>query len=72
MSLELESISKNGSSVQATLDRLPEVLSNVLPAALGKMIDTRIEDSRTAKGGSILTTYGDMITNKLGKICVSI
>jgi hypothetical protein len=58
-SLELGSIGRDISSLQATLDRLPQVLSNVLPAALGKMIDTRIEDSRTARGSSIMTTYGD-------------
>jgi hypothetical protein len=58
-SLELGSIGKDVYSMQTTLDRLPQVLSNMLPAALGKMIDTRIEDSRTAKGGSSMTTYGD-------------
>jgi hypothetical protein len=58
-SLELGSIGKDVSSLQATLDRLPQVLSNVLPVALGKMIDTRTEDSRTARRSSIMTTYGD-------------
>jgi hypothetical protein len=57
-SLELESIGKDVGSIPATLDRLPQVLSNALPAALGKMIDQRIDDSRTARG-SIMTTYGD-------------
>jgi hypothetical protein len=57
-SLELESIGKDIGSIPATLDRLPQALSNALPAALGKMIDQRIEDSRTARG-SIMTTYGD-------------
>jgi hypothetical protein len=57
-SLELESIGKDMGSIPATLDRLPQALSNALPAALGKMIDQRIEDSRTARG-SIMTTYGD-------------
>jgi hypothetical protein len=57
-SLELESIGKDISSLPATLDRLPQMLSNALPAALGKMIDQRIEDSRTARG-SIMTTHGD-------------
>lgn len=57
-SLELDSIGKDIGSIPATLDRLPQMLSNALPAALGKMIDQRIEDSRTAKG-SIMTTYGE-------------
>ena len=57
-SLELESIGKDIGSLPATLDRLPQMLSNALPAALGKMIDQRIEDSRTARG-SIMSTYGD-------------
>ena len=57
-SLELESIGKDIASVPATLDRLPQVLSNALPAALGKMIDQRIEDARTTRG-SIMTTYAD-------------
>jgi hypothetical protein len=57
-SLELESIGKDIGSLPATLDRLPQMLSNALPAALGKMIDQRIDDSRTARG-SIMTMYGD-------------
>jgi hypothetical protein len=60
LSLELESIGKDISSIPATLDRLPQILLSALPAALGKMIDQRVEDSRTARGsGSIMTTYGD-------------
>jgi hypothetical protein len=57
-SLELESIGKDIGSLPATLSRLPQMLSNALPAALGKMIDQRIDDSRTARG-SIMTMYGD-------------
>jgi hypothetical protein len=57
-SLELESIGKDNGSLPATLDRLPQMLSNALPAALGKMIDQRIDDSRTVRG-SIMTTYGE-------------
>lgn len=57
-SLELESTGKDINSLPATLDRLPQMLSNALPAALGKMIDQRIEESRTARG-SIMTTYED-------------
>ena len=57
-SLELESIGKDIGSLPAILDRLPQAVTNALPAALGKMIDERIEDSRTARG-SIMTTYGD-------------
>ena len=57
-SLELESIGKDVSSLPATLDRLPQMVSNALPAALGKMIDQRIEESRTVRG-SVMTTYGD-------------
>lgn len=57
-SLELESIGKDVGSLPAILDRLPQAVTNALPAALGKMIDERIEDSRTARG-SIMTTYGD-------------
>jgi hypothetical protein len=57
-SLELESMGKDISSLPATLDRLPQVLLNALPAALGKMIDKRMDDSQTARG-SIMTTYGD-------------
>ena len=57
-SLELESIGKDIGTIPATLDRLPQVLANALPAAIGKLIDERIEDSRTARG-SVMTTYGD-------------
>jgi hypothetical protein len=57
-SLELESMGKSISSLPATLNCLPQMLSNALPTALGKMIDERIEDSRTARG-SVMTTYGD-------------
>jgi hypothetical protein len=57
-SLELESIGKEIGSIPAILDSLPQTLSSALPAALGKMIDQRIEDSQTARG-SIMTTYGD-------------
>jgi hypothetical protein len=60
LSLELESIGKDISSIPATLDRLPQILLSALPAALEKMIDQRVEDSRTARGsGSVMTTYGD-------------
>lgn len=57
-SLEMESIGKDVGSIPATLERLPQVLLNALPAALGKMIDQRIDDLQTARG-SIMTTYGD-------------
>jgi len=58
-SLELESIGKDVSCLPASiLDRLPQVVAHALPAALGKMIDDRIEDSRTARG-SVMTTYGE-------------
>jgi hypothetical protein len=57
-SLELESIGKDVGCLPAILDRLPQAVTNALPAALGRMIDERIEDSRTARG-SIMTTYGD-------------
>lgn len=57
-SFELESIGKAVGCLSAILDRLPQAVTNALPAALGKMIDERIEYSRTARG-SIMTTYGD-------------
>jgi hypothetical protein len=57
-SLELESIGKDVGCLPAILDRLPQAVTNALPAALGKMIDERIEDSQTARG-SVMTTYGD-------------
>lgn len=62
-SLELESIGKDISSLPAALDRIPHVLSHALPAALGKMIDERIEDSRTARG-SVMTTMERTTTSK--------
>lgn len=57
-SLELESIGKEVGSLPAILERLPQAVANALPAALGKMIDERIEDARTARG-SDMTTFGE-------------
>lgn len=56
--LEIESLDADVAQIPDMLNEMPDRILERLPAALGFMIDARIEDSRSARS-SVMTTYGD-------------
>lgn len=60
LSLEMESISIKNGALSEAMHRLPEVIENALPIAIGKIMDARLQKPRTrTPTSSPMTNYGD-------------